>query len=503
MRNSSEAATPTSMSVEEIIEGSLGKMTCRQILQAILACIATIFDNQQTLISVFTDAHPPWHCTNNRECTASSNICSLPRADWAWTRNKHTTIISDWDLQCATSFTKGLPATCYFFGCLLGGFTLASLGDSSLGRKNLLVISCLTMSIAGVASGLAPGFWWYCAIRFICGVGRVSITVSSLVLLSERVGKKWRAQIVLLGFISLTIGFLSLTFIAFLARNSSWRDLYFWTSFPGILYAVLIYFFMFESPRWMFLQGRQNDALNILNKIGSTDHLARNTLKVEQGLPGNTNTNPFSSIKILVKKRWAIQRMIVTMVLCFGVGMMYFGMLLGVGRLGRNVYLSSFFNSLISLLASLLTYLFWIQRCNRRSSVLGFCTVSGATSIASIIVGKHHKIIQVGLELIALFCAGMVFNISFMYVVELFPTCVRNTAASLARQATIFATIFVPVLVVIGRKNDMFCPTFFGVTIVVCGLLVLTLPETRGKVLCDTMEEQEVTAKDSGFCGCI
>ncbi|KAL9244256.1 hypothetical protein vseg_018053 [Gypsophila vaccaria] len=492
--------TPTTMSVEEMIESSIGRMTWGQILQAILASIPAVFDNQQTLISIFTDAQPAWHCNNTSSCNSESNICTLPRKDWDWVGNKYSTVISDWDLECASSFVKGLPATSYFLGCLLTGYIVASLGDTSLGRKNLLVISCMMMSLAALGSGFATGFWWYCVIRFFCGAGRVSITISSFVLLSEKVGKRWRGQIVLLGFVSLTFGLLSLTGIAYLTRNTSWRALYIWTSAPGIVCSLLVYFCLLESPRWLFLQGRQNEALSVLKRIGTMDTLAPNMLKIEQGLP--SNINPFSSIKMLANKKWALHRLMVTMVLSFGVGMMYFGMFLGVGGLGQNIYLSSIFNGLIFLFSSLLTYLFWIQRCNRRSSILGFCIVSGTTSILSTVVGQHQKVIHVGLELISLFCACMVFNTLFMYTVELFPTCVRSTATSLSRQALLLASVFVPYLVVIGRKNELFSHTIFGVTIIVCGILVLTLPETRDMVLCDTMEEQEVTAKDCSLCGC-
>lgn len=495
------------LSVEEVIEGSLGKMNCAQMMQAIFASILPLFDNQQTFISVFTDAQPVWHCTKDDQtsnsCSRKTNICSLSRSVWAWNGNKHSTIISDWDLQCANSFVKGLPATSYFVGCLLGGFLLASLGDSSFGRKNLLCLSCLIMSLASLASAFSPNIWVYSVFRFVAGVGRVSITISSFVLLSERVGKRWRGQIVMLGFLSLTLGLLSLTTLAYLTRNSSWRILYLCTSIPGVICSILTHFFLCESPRWLFMRGRTTDAVNVLKSIGSLDdHLSSslsNMLVFKQGIPNTNGNNPFSSVKILVKKRWAIQRLIVAMVLSFGVGMMYFGMLLGVGGLGLNIYLSSIFNALLLLSSSLLTFLFWIPRCNRRSSVLGFCTISGVASIISIVAGHHHKIVHVGLELMALFCACMVFNILFMYVVELFPTCIRNTAASLSRQALLFASIFVPVLVVIGRRIQLFSHLIFGVTILSCGLLVIFLPETRGRVLCDSMEEQEAQDKNRSF----
>lgn len=479
-------------------------MNCSQVLQAIVASIPALFDNQQTLISVFTDAQPQWHCIRS-SCTSSSNICSLSKSEWAWNGNKHSTIISDWDLQCASSFIKGLPATSFFTGCLLGGFLLASLGDSSLGRKNLLCLSCLIMSLASLASAFSPNIWVYSVIRFIAGVGRVSITISSFVLLSERVGKRWRGQIIMVGFLSLTLGLLSLTILAYLTRNSSWSTLYFCTSIPGIICSILVHFFLCESPRWLFMMGRPMDAVYVLKSIGSPDeHISStlpNMLEFNQGIPINNGKNPFSSFKMLVKRGWATRRLLVTMTLSFGVGMMYYGMLLGVGGLGQNIYLSSMFNSLLFLSSCLLTYLFWIPRCNRRSSVLAFCTISGAAGLISITVVHHHKVIHVGLLLTALFCACMVFNILFMYIVELFPTCIRNTAASLSRQALLLALVFVPVLVVIGRRNQLFTHAVFGVTILLCGLLVITLPETKGKVLCDSMEEQEARDKD-GTCLC-
>ena len=170
---------------------------------------------------------------------------------------------------------------------------------------------------------------------------------------------------------------------------------------------------------------------------------------------------------------------------------MYFGMFFRVGNLGFNIYLTSTFSALISLVSNILTFLLWIPRCNRRSSLLGFCAISGATSIVLSILGKEYEGLMIGLELISLFCACMAYNLVLMYIVELFPTCVRNSASSLVRQAMIFGSIFDPVLVLLGRENMLYCYGVFGITVLVCGFLILCLPETRGKVLCDTMEEQD------------
>ncbi|XP_074285181.1 organic cation/carnitine transporter 3-like [Silene latifolia] len=491
-----EVTVPLELSVEEMIEQSIGRINFTQILQAILVSLPTFFDSQQTFISVFAHAQPTWHCINNTSCTSKSNLCDLPKTNWAWDSvNVHTSIVSEWDLECTSSIFAGMPATSYFVGCLLGGLVLAALGDSSLGRKNLLCISTLVMSLAALASAFSPNIWFYSVFRFLCGVGRAPVAICVLVLLTERVSKRWRAQAAMAGFISFSLGILGLTGIAFLTRGFSWRTLYLWTSVPGIISSVLCYLFLFESPRWLLMQGREKDAMAILRGLGSINSISPSLPKIntEQKLP---KTNPFISLKILLSRRWAVKRLLASMLLAFGIGVMYFGMFLGVGNLGFNIYLTSVFNASLSLSSYMLTFLWWIQHCNRRSSLLGFCTLSGATCIIFSVVGKGHLGVVIPLELVSLFCACMAYNLVLMYMVELFPTCVRNSASSLVRQAMILGSVFDPMLVLLGRKSIIYSYGTFGLAMLLCGFLVIWLPETRGKVLCDTMEEQELMDED-------
>ncbi|KMT02668.1 hypothetical protein BVRB_9g203450 [Beta vulgaris subsp. vulgaris] len=502
-----------SVSIDDMIEQSIGRINATQILQAILTSLPPLFDSQQTYISIFAHAQPTWHCTgsntnsnsnSNISCSSNnnSNICRLSKSEWAWdSLNVHTSIISEWDLECASSFITGFPTTCYFVGCLLGGLVLATLGDSSLGRKNLLCISSLVMSLAALASSFAPNFWVYSVFRFLSGAGRAPLAISTLVLLTERVGKRWRSQVAMVGFIHFSLGIFILTGIAYLTKDSSWRNLYLWTSIPGIVCSLLCYFFVLESPRWLFMQGLTKESIAVLRKLGSSTSQVYSTVIINNMAnlqEGPNNTSSFESLKILIKKRWAVKRLLASMFLAFGIGLMYFGMFLGVGNLGFNIYLTSTFSALLSLVSYLLTFLYWVPRCNRRISLLGFCVISGATSIIFSVVGKHiHQGLLISLELVSLFCACMAYNLVLMYTVELFPTCVRNSASSLVRQAMIFGSVFDPVLILLGRQNKMYSYGVFGITVLVCGFLVLCLPETRGKVLCDTMEEQELRDNSS------
>ncbi|GLT62418.1 hypothetical protein SLA2020_350580 [Shorea laevis] len=461
--------------------------------------MAWIFDAQQTFISVFTDAHPTWHCTQlgDESCDSVSNICRLPKTSWTWDWPAHTSIISEWSLECAASFVTGLPASSFFMGCLVGGLVLATLADTSLGRKNMLFLSCLTMSISSLLTVFSTNIWIYSALRFVCGFFRSTIGTSSLVLTTELVGKRWRGQVGVMGFFCFTLGFLSLPAIAYTNIGFSWRNLYLWTSIPGIIYSALVRFFVRESPRWLFVRGREEEAMDTLKSIANATPDQHSSLSwTFSGVtPCEHETgNLYSSFKILLEKRWALRRLLAVMVIGSGSGLVYYGMPLGVGNLAFNLYLSVTFNALSELPASMVTF-FLIGKLNRKSSVIVFTALSGVCSIMCAFKGKEWKRLQIGLELVSFFSACSAVNILFIYTIELFPTLVRNSAVSMLRQALVFGGVFSPMLVAAGRGDGFLSYGVFGLVIGCCGLFALCLPETRGRALCDTMEEEERNEK--------
>ncbi|KAJ4836920.1 hypothetical protein Tsubulata_022027 [Turnera subulata] len=493
---SDESKQPSSL--DETIEQCIGHFGPAQLLQAILVSLAWAFDGQQTFVSVFTDAQPTWHCTpsdggRTSSCNSSSSfsdLCQLPGDDpsWAWDKPIYTSIISEWGLQCASSLIRGLPASSFFFGCLLGGLVLATLADSSLGRKNLLVLSCAVMSASGILIVFSNNIWIYSALKLFNGVGRSTIGTCSLVLCTELVGKRWRGQVGVLGFIFFALGFLSLPLIAYINRDSSWRTIYFYTSVPTIFYTILVHFYVRESPRWLFVRGRKEEAVSILKSISPAGlTLSFSNLVVEKE---SWNIDTYSALKILLSKKWACQRLCVIMVVIFGTGMVYYGMPLGLGNLSFNLYFSVAFNAISELPASLATF-FLVDRVNRKDSVLVLCVLSGGCSILCVLVETVSTVLQVGLELVSYFSACTALNIMLIFTLELFPTSVRNSALSTARQAPVLGGTFSPVLVAAARSNGFISYGIFGLAIGVCGLFVLLLPETKGKPISDTMDEEE------------
>ncbi|GLJ53642.1 hypothetical protein SUGI_1144160 [Cryptomeria japonica] len=59
------------------------------------------------------------------------------------------------------------------------------------------------------------------------------------------------------------------------------------------------------------------------------------------------------------------------------------------------------------------------------------------------------------------------------------------------RQAIYAGAIVSPVIVVIGHSNTAISFALFGIAIIICGLFVLGLPETKDRPLYDTLGNQE------------
>ncbi|KAF3615167.1 Organic cation/carnitine transporter 3 [Capsicum annuum] len=454
-----------SKSLDETIERCIGEFGWAQLLQSILVSLSWVFDAQQTFISVFTD----------------------------------TLAVSEWSLQPGVSSAlTGLPASSFFIGCLIGGLVLSTLADTKLGRKNMLILSCLIMSLTGTITSISTNIWMYSFFRLLSGFGRATIGTCALVLSTELVGNQWRGQVGIIGFVCFTIGFLSLPMIAYVNKESSWRVLYLWTCVPTILYSILVHLFVHESPRWLYVRGNKEEFVLTLKSITTRSSLTLSFFgsffefeDQEHNNSEESTMSLYSAIKMLIEKNWAFRRLISVMLVGFGIGMVYYGMPLGVGNLPFNLYLSVTLNALSELPASMVTF-FLIGKLTRKKSLLGFAMLSGICSIGCVIVKSDYlKELQMGLELFSFFSACTCFNVLLIYTVELFPTCVRNSAVSMVRQALVLGGSFSPMLVAFGRENRWLSYGVFGICIAICGLFVLCLPETKGRTLSDTMDEEE------------
>ncbi|KAB5531710.1 hypothetical protein DKX38_018380 [Salix brachista] len=496
------------LTVEEVVDDYVGPFGWSQLFHVVLVSLTWIFESQNTLVTIFSDAQPSaWRCVDNSSsspCLYSrgkgdfSSVCGLIPGTWEWVSGHTGSIIAEWGLICDRRFLSAMPASLFFLGSLLRSAFYGYLADASLGRKRTVMLSCLLTSVTAFLTSLSPNIWIYSLLRFANGLSRSGIGICCRVLATEVVGRKWRGPVSQYGFFFFTAGFLSLPFIAYHTRTN-WRNLYKILSLLPLAYSLLFFPFVSESPRWLLVRGRSKEALEVLKNFA---RLNGRTLHENLCLAENEALTK----ERLWRTKWAAKRMITVMIAGFGVGFVYYGVQLNVENLNFNLYFSVAFNASTEIPAVVIgTILLGLTGRRPLFSLSAF--LAGISCILCTIFahGKRSRKAdksstgnwaQLAVEGTGFMAASTAFDVLYVYCVELFPTNVRNVAVSHSRQGLMLGASVAPLLVAAGRLTPSLSFLIFGILAIFSGVISWWLPETRYAPLYDTLNQQREDEKN-------
>ncbi|CAL9086997.1 unnamed protein product [Musa textilis] len=263
-------------------------------------------------------------------------------------------------------------------------------------------------------------------------------------------------------------------------------------STPCLLH--LNYPFVSESPRWLAVKGRTGEALDVLTKFAKL-----NGKKLPGDLatsnPVDTNAGSTTKPENLWSARWATRRIATIMVAGFAVGFVYYGVQLNVENLNFNLYFTVGVNALMEIPAVFIGSVF-LSFVDRRTLFSSSAFVAGVSCILCILFTKKTmtrggNFAQLSVESVGFMVASTVFDVLYVYCIELFPSNVRNLAVSKLRQSPMLGAAIAPHLVSLGRLNPRISFLTFGEFSIFGGLMTIWLPETRNAPPCETLEQQE------------
>ena len=179
------------------------------------------------------------------------------------------------DLSAALT---GWAASSAIWGCVFGAL-IAGYASDKLGRKKVLLITAVLFSLSAIGSAIPNNLTQFVLARFVGGVGVGAASMLSPLYISEIAPAKIRGMLVTLYQLAIVLGinlvyFINLKIAGFSTEawniDMGWRYMLGSETIPAMLFFFML-FLVPESPRWLAGQGRENEAIKILEKVNGKE----------------------------------------------------------------------------------------------------------------------------------------------------------------------------------------------------------------------------------------
>ncbi|ELU16565.1 hypothetical protein CAPTEDRAFT_106525 [Capitella teleta] len=418
------------------------------------------------------------------------------RCDSGWVYDQSefiSTIGSKWDLVCGESWKVEMINTFYMSGWLIGCIIIGPISDR-FGRKKTVLGCHFVRCIGCYLSLYSPLYELFAFGRVIMGITSPNVTLTLYVILSEITSLEWRSTFGISWNLLGSVGGMLIPWIAYFVRDYfNLMAIYMW---PLLLYFAIV-LFLDESPRWLVSQGREEEAIKILNRIAKVN-------KVSEGLPEGshfkeeqakrevriTGTRTRGNYLDLFKTPNMRKRNLIVLFEWFTLSLIFYGLSLNTGRLPGSVYLNSFLMSAIEIPANF-TGMLLLRHLGRKWTTGGATLMAGFSSLICVPFLLDSNV-ATAFSVLGKAGATCAFACIYVYTGELNPTNIRSIAfgtASMCARMSGMAAPFVG-----GPLGDIWAglpSLLFGIFGIVAGSLVLLLPETLGQTLPETVEEAE------------
>jgi MFS family permease len=166
-----------------------------------------------------------------------------------------------------------LGGTSFAIFYTLLGIPFGWLADKT-SRARLIAGGLLVWSVFSGLTGFAGDFWTLFACRVMVGVGEATLGPAAISLLADYFSPGKRATVSGIYSMGIAIGAGSAAFLGGYLSQFGWRQAFFFVGFPGVLFAVLVYFLREPARRKFELPAPNepvgDDAARKVPGIGST-----------------------------------------------------------------------------------------------------------------------------------------------------------------------------------------------------------------------------------------
>lgn len=410
---------------------------------------------------------------------------------------------------------QGLAMSIALAGCLVGAMVAGSLADR-LGRKPLLLLSAFIFLVSAYATGAFDAFTYFLCARFVGGIAIGIASGLSPMYIAEIAPSHVRGKLVSLNQLTIVLGILGAQIVNYLIAEPmpagtteppadswnvqmGWRWMFWSAAFPAALFMLLV-FFIPESPRWLAMKNRKQQAIKILSHIGGAEY-ARAEYDTVVKADAKEVKSERGGLRVLLSKPFRL-------VLCLGVLIAVFQQWCGtnvifnyaqeifsdagydLGEMLFNIVLTGITNVIFTFVA-----IYSVDKLGRKKLML---LGAGGLAIIYAILGTCYYMHVTGFFMIilvvaAIACYAMTLGpVTWVLIAEIFPNRVRAVAVATCTFAlwigSFTLTYTFPLL-----NSSLGSYGTFWIYAAICAigfaLFAAKLPETKGKSLEDLEKE--------------
>jgi SP family xylose:H+ symportor-like MFS transporter len=345
----------------------------------------------------------------------------------------------------------GWANSCALLGCLAGSMLAGTVSDR-FGRKTGLVMSALLFAVSSVLTGWAPTFRWFVAWRMLGGVAIGMASGVSPMYIAEISPAHLRGRLVALNQLTIVVGILAAQIVNWRIADPvpggataemirlSWNGQLGWRwMFTAVAAPAAVFFFAAlaapESPRWLLLRGRRDEARRILDRIGGEP-----VEEIEAGLSRMD--------RVRWRELWAPG---VRRVVLIGIGLAVLQQWCGINVIfnyAEEIYRSAgygvsdiLFNIVITGTINFVctvAAIGMVDRVGRRPLMLAGCVGIG---VSHLLLGAAYRLgwtgpVALGFTLSTIGCFAVTLGpVVWVLISEIFPNRIRGAAVSAAVSA--------------------------------------------------------------------
>lgn len=397
----------------------------------------------------------------------------------------------------------GWTASSALVGCILGAMVAGKLSDQ-FGRKKVLIFAAVMFLISAIGTAIPRTLTQFIIFRIVGGIGVGAASMTSPMYIAEISPAKIRGRMVSLNQFAIIFGMLVVYFVNYFIERqgdeswnltSGWRWMFGSESLPACMLLVLM-FFVPETPRWLAKQGRHNEALEVLTKVGGQVHAESEMNEIE-----TTISHESASLSQLFEPKMVI-------VLVIGILLAVFQQITGINVV--LYYAPEIFKSMGSGTSSALLQTIIVGAVNLLFTVVAIWTVdklgrkplmligSAGMGISMFAIGSAAYYQNTGIWVLFFILAYIAcFALSlgpvvWVYLSEIFPTKIRGRAMAIATFSLWIACFTISQTFPMMHDNPYLVEKFhhgfsfwlYGGMCVLTFIFVLAfVPETKGKSL--------------------